>query len=279
MRRSSDGERWAAVPVAGGMEILDGRGDTIGRRTVGLTGPCDSQFGIPRGVGGGLVLVECSFRADQPRPRLLVYDLVARTFTEALGTEVMYRSADGATVNGIGRSWIAIGLSGHRGGSTLVLLDWRTGRAVFPPRLAADRVLDLSLAAGERRICRTIEKPASGSRLFAYRAPFALSDRGTRRPGATLVLQRCGGRPVKLATSATGLRGASLGARAAAWVAGETIGARALRTGAAKRWRTPLGKPSLGLAQLGRHLLVTIQGGPRGGPRGLGFTVYRGRLP
>jgi hypothetical protein len=275
----SDGERWAAIPVVDGMEVLDGRGDTITRRTVDLAGPCDAQFGIPRGVGGGFVLVECSYRSNQVRPRLLVYDLVARTFTDALGTEVMYRSAEGATVNGIGRRWIAIGLSGHRGGSTLVLLDWRTGRSILPRELAANHVRDLDLTAGERRVCRTIHKPRSSRRLFAYRSPFALSDQGTVRPGSKLVLGRCGGRRVTLMRSAKGLRGASLGASAAAWVDGATIRARGLRTGAVKSWRTPRDTPSLGLAQLGRHLLVTIQGGPRGGPRGFGFTVYRGRLP
>lgn len=275
----SDGERWAVIPVVGGMEVLDGAGATIRRRTVALAQQCGSQFGLPRGVGGALVVVECSFIVGQTRPRLLVYDLAARTFTEAAGTEVMYQSSDGATVNGIGGTWIAIGLSGHRGASTLVLLDWRTGRTVFAPRLAADRVRDLDAPSGSRRLCRPIRRPASSRRLFAYRSPFVIGDRGTSQPGSRLVLERCGGRSWTLQRSASTPRGVSLGSRAVTWVDGGAIRARALHGGATKRWRAPLGKAALGVAQLGRHLLVTIQGGPEGGARGFSFTVYRGRLP
>ena len=65
----SDGERWAVIPVQRSMEIVDGRSGA--RRTVDLAAPCASQFGQPRGVGAGLVLVECSFRVNQTRPRLL----------------------------------------------------------------------------------------------------------------------------------------------------------------------------------------------------------------
>lgn len=275
----SDGERWAVIPVTGGMEVLDGRGDTISRRTVALAQACGSQFGLPRGIGGGLVVVECSFVVGQPRPKLLVYDLAARTFTQAAGTEVMHQSSDGATVNGIGRTWIAVGLSGHRGDSTPVLLDWRTGRAVSAPKLAADRVRDLDAPSGSRRLCTPIRRPASSRRLFAYRSPFAISDRGTSRPGSRLVLERCAGSSRTLQRSACAPRGVSLGSRAVTWVGGNLIRARALRGGATKRWPAPLGKAVVGVAQLGRHLLVTIQGGPRGGARGFSFTVYRGRLP
>ena len=112
----SDGERWAVIPVQRSMEIVDGRSGA--RRTVDLAAPCASQFGQPRGVGAGLVLVECSFRVNQTRPRLLVYDLAARTFTDVPGTEILYRSSDGFTVDAIGRTWVAFGLNRHHGGST-----------------------------------------------------------------------------------------------------------------------------------------------------------------
>ncbi len=257
------------------MEIVDGR--TGARRIVPLAAPCASQFGQPHAVAGGLVLVECSYSVALGRPKLLVYDLAARTFTDVPGTEILTRGAEGSTVTGIGRTWISFGINGHRGGSTPGLLNWHTGQAAPAPAFARDRVTDLDAPSGTRRLCRAIRRPPTSKRLFAYRPPFALVDRGTpsRRK---LVLERCDGRPRTLHT-ARALQITSLGRNAVAWVDGTTIHARSLRTGRERRWRAPLGKAVLGIAEAGSGLLVMIQGGPHGGDRGFGFTVYRGRLP
>ena len=272
----SDGDRWAVLPSQGDMEVVDGR--TGARRPVALAQPCDAPFGMPRGVGGALVLVECSFRVNQARPRLLVYDLAARTFTDVPGTEILLRGGDGATVGGIGRTWIAFGINKHRGGSFPGLLNWRTGQVAPEPALAPDRVTDLDAPAATRRICSSIRRPSTRKRLFAYRAPYALTERAAAGARRRLVLERCNGRARTLATMRA-LGSVAFGPRAVAWVQDGRIHARTLRTGRETSWRAPLGKPVLGLALTGRRLLVTIQGGPLSGPRGFGFTVYRGRLP
>jgi hypothetical protein len=271
----SDGGRWAVIPLQGGMVVVDGR--TLTRRPVALAGPCGSQFGAPRGVGAGLVVVECAFRVNQTSPRVLVYDLVAQTFTEVPGTEILTRGSDGFTIGAIGRSWIAFGLTLHHGGSTPGLLNWRTGVAVPEPALAADRVTDLDAHSATRPLCRGIRRPSTRKRLFAYRPPFAISERaaGSRR---RLVLERCHSRAITLETTSR-LAGVSLGTRAVAWVQGDTIHARSLRSGREWHWPAPLGKPVLSLAQAGSHLLVTIVGGPKAGPQGPAFTVYSGPLP
>jgi hypothetical protein len=271
----SDGGRWAVTWVQGGMEIIDG--STLTRRTVDLAGPCASQFGQPRAVASGLVLIECSYSVTLGKPKLLVYDLTAHTFTDVPGTEILLRGADGATVNGIGRTWVAFGLTKHDGGSTPALLNWHTGQAAPAPAFSRDRVADLDAPSGTRRVCSAIRRPATSRRTFAYRRPFALVDRGT--PSRTrLVLERCGGRPHTLFVG-RGPQGESLGRRAVAWIDGKTIHARSLRDGRERTWRAPLGKAVLGLAEIGSRLLVMIQGGPHGGPYGFGFTVYSGRLP
>ncbi len=269
----SDGDRWAVIWVGDAMEIVDDRRGE--RRTVALAAPCGSQFGQPLAVASGLVLVECSYLVALARPKLLVYDLAARTFTDVPGTEILTRGAEGSTVTGIGRTWISFGINGHRGGSTPGLLNWHTGQAAPAPAFVRDRVTDLDRPSATRRICASIRRPAR-RRLFAYRAPYALVDRGTAQRHE-LVLERCDGRPRAL--PARSLRSTSLGRRAVAWVDGTTIHARSLRSGRERRWRSPLGKAVLGLAEVGSRLLVTIQGGPLSGDRGFGFTVYSGRLP
>jgi hypothetical protein len=273
----SDGDRWGVIPVTGGMIVLDGRGGTVSQRAVPLAAPCGSQFGEPRGVGDGLVLIECSFRVDQERPRLLVYDLVAQTFTDVPGTLILQRGSDGSTLFGIGRSWISFGLNTHHGGSILGLLDWRTGQTAPAPAFARDEAQDLDARTGVRRICRAIRRPAAHRRLFAYRRPFAVAERddGARR---RLVLERCDGRSVTL-MRARALQSVSLGRRAVAWVEHTTIHVRSLRGRRELRWRSPGGRPVLGLAEVGEELFVMLSGGPYGGPKGFGFTVYRGRLP
>ncbi|HTN23763.1 MAG TPA: hypothetical protein VL120_07220 [Solirubrobacteraceae bacterium] len=271
----SDGGRWAVIWVHGGMEIIDGR--TLARRTVDLAGPCAAQFGQPRAVASGLVLVECSYSVKLGKPKLLVYDLTTRTFTDVPGTEILLRGSDGSTVSDVGRSWIAFALTGHRGESTPGLLNWHTGKAAPAPAFARDHVIDLDAPSATRPICRAIRRPASRRRLFIYRKPFALVDRGTASRHR-LVLERCDRRPRALATGSSA-RSVSLGARAVAWIDGATIHARSLRDGRERTWRAPPGKAVLGLAEIGSRLLVMIQGGPYGGPQGFGFTVYSGRLP
>gem|GEM_PF-5289149 len=183
--------------------------------------------------------------------------MLARGFSDAAGTELLNGTADGWTIDGVGRAWISIGLTRHHGGSTPLLLNWRTGQATRPAALARDEVRDLDAASASRRLCSAIRRPPSPGALLRYRAPFAISRRATK-----------------------GLQGSQLGRRAVAWVDGRTIHARSLRgSGAEKRWRGPLGKVVLGLAQVGPYVLVTIQGGPGGGADGFGFTTYRGRLP
>jgi hypothetical protein len=271
----SDGGRWAVIWVDGGMEVVDGR--TLARRTVDLAGPCAAQFGQPRAVASGLVLVECSYSVAAGKPKLLVYDLTAHTFTGVPGTEILLRGADGATVDGIGRTWIAFGINKHGTGSFPGLLNWHSGQAAPAPALERDRVADLDVPSGTRHICSAIRRPATSRRVFAYRRPFALVDRGTAAR-TRLVLERCDGRPRTL-FAGRGPQGESLGRRAVAWIDGRTIHARALRSGRERTWRAPLGKAVLGLAEIGSRLLVMIQGGPHGGADGFGFTVYSGRLP
>jgi hypothetical protein len=271
----SDGGRWAVIWVDGGMEVVDGR--TLARRTVDLAGPCAAQFGQPRAVASGLVLVECSYSVAVGKPKLHVYDLAAGTFTDVPGTEILLRGSDGSTISGIGRSWIAFGLTGHHGESTPGLLNWHTGQAAPAPAFARDRVGDLDAPSGTRAICRAIRRPASRRRLFLYRKPFALVDRGTASRHR-LVLERCDRRP-RVLTIGSSARSVSLGARAVSWIDGATIHARSLRDGRERAWRAPLGKAVLGLAEVGSRLLVMIQGGPYGGPHGFGFTVYSGQLP
>jgi hypothetical protein len=271
----SDGGRWAVTWVDAGMEIVDG--STLARRTVDLAGPCASQFGQPQAVASGLVLIECSYSVTLGKPKLLVYDLAAHTFTDVPGTEIMLRGADGTTVDGIGRTWVAFGLTKHHGGSTPALLNWHTGQAAPAPASERDRVADLDSPSATRRVCAAIRRPATSRRLFAYRRPFALVDRGTASR-TRLVLERCDGPPHTLFVG-RGPQGESLGRRAVAWIDGKTIHARSLRSGRERTWRAPLGKAVLGIAEVGSRLLVMIQGGPYGGPDGFGFTVYSGRLP
>lgn len=271
----SDGGRWAVTWVQGGMEVIDG--STGARRTVDLAGPCASQFGQPQAVASGLVLIECSYSVTLGKPKLLVYDLTAHTFTNVPGTEILLRGADGSTVGAIGRTWIGFAINKHGNGSTPGLLNWHTGQAAPAPALERDRVADLDAPSGTRRVCSAIRRPATSKRLFAYRRPFALVDRGTASR-SKLVLERCDGRPRTL-FAGRGPQGQSLGRRAVAWIDGRTIHARSLRSGRERRWRAPLGKAVLGLAEVGSRLLVMIQGGPHGGPDGFGFTVYSGRLP
>lgn len=274
----SDDGRWAVIPAAGGMVVLDGRGGQVKRRTVGLDAPCETTSARPAAIGGALVVIDCGFRLGQTAPRLLVYDLVSSSLTPVAGTEIFNRSTDGVTIEGIGRSWLELGFPKHDGGSAPGLLDWHSGLAAPVPPISPDHVLDLDVPSASRRMCSPIRRPGVGRRLFAYRRPFAVAQRGTpSRP--RLVLERCGGRAVTLMRNRA-IRGVSFGARAVAWVDGAGgIRARSLRDAVVKRWRAPLREPVLGLAQVGRWLLVTIQGGPYGGQRGFGFTVYRGRLP
>jgi hypothetical protein len=274
----ADGQGWAVVPLADGMWVLDGRGRRLVSRRVELAAPCGSQHGRPRAVGGGLALIECWPALRPPSPRLLVYDLAAGTFTDVAGTDVLPRSAartaEGATIVGIGRAWMLFNVLLHHGGSVPALLDWRTGVAAPAPALAADRVLDLDAPSGSRRLCRPIRRPSSRRPLFAYQAPFALSERGA--PGRTsLVLERCNGRPVRLTKPGRAIAAVSLGTQAAAWVEGRTIHARSLRDGRERRWQVPGPGPVLGLAEVGRRLFVTVQGSA---PR-FDYIVVRGRLP
>ncbi len=264
----SDGDRWAVIPVPGGMLVLDGDDHALSRRAVPLSAPCAARSGTPRGIGGGLVVIECGF-VPYETTRLLVYDLVARTFTTVKGAELI-PAADGRAITGIGRSWISFnGSLNPHGGSVPGLLDWRAGRVVLQGARNRKTVADLDAPSGSRRVCAAMRDPALRLVALIYRHPFGLSRRGVpvhRR----LVLERCEGRSVTLTKPGRGLA-VSLGERAVAWVEGETIHARALRGGAEKRWPAPRGTQVAGLVQVGRHLLVTMsfQGG----------TVYRGRLP
>jgi hypothetical protein len=269
----TDGHSWGIVPVRFGMFVLDARGRRLVTRPVELGGPCGSQAGYPRGVGGGLALIECSFLPSRPSPRLLVYDLAAGTFTVVAGTAVLLRSAEGNTIDGIGRTWMLFNELLHDGGSVPALLDWRTGRAAPAPALAADRVLDLDAPSGSRRLCRPIRRLGSRKRLFAYRPPFALSERG-KRGRTVLVLERCKGRALRLTKPGVATAPVSLGARAVAWVEGTTIHARSLRNGRERRWRIPGTGQVFGLAEVGDQLLVTVQSGVAP----FDLIVERGRL-
>ncbi len=263
----SDGDRWAVIPVAGGMFVLDGRDHVPEPEPVALTAPCGPRPGAPRGVGGGLVLVECPSVLGELRQRLLVYDLAARTFTEAEGTELIV-GAEGHGVTGIGRSWISFNRNLEpRGGNVPGLLDWRAGRVIRQSTRTRTAAVDLDLPAGSRRVCAALRNRALRLVPLSYRPPFGISRRGTlgRR---RLVLERCKGRSITLSKPGK-VRAVSFGERVVAWAQGAAIQARVLRSGRQKRWRVPRGKAVLGLAQAGPHLLVTMRGG----------TVYRGRTP
>jgi hypothetical protein len=273
----SDDGRWGVIPTTGGMIVLDGRVGPVDRRTVALAAPCGSQFGTPRGLGDHFVLVECSSRANEVRPRALVYDLAARRFTDVPGTEILLKGADGSLLFDVGRSWISFGINEHHGGVIPGLLDWHTGQAAPEPALARNEVPDLDARSGVRRICRSIRPPASRRQLRAYSRPFAVVQRGDAR-ARRLVLERCDGPAVTL-TRGRAVPALSLGRRAVAWAEGTTIHARSLRSGREQRWPVPGGEEVVGLTQVGEELFVTIRGGPNGGRRGFGFTVYRSRLP
>jgi hypothetical protein len=284
----TDGADWGVIPVSDGMLVLhSGDAGRISQRHVALGAPCAAQYGSPRGVGSGLVDIECAYATGQPAPHLLVYDLVAQTFTAVAGA-TRTAGTDGTLFGSAGRTWLAFEQQLHHGGRLPGLLNWRTGEMRLPTTVR-DRVVDLDAASGSRKLCRTIRRPRSDppptdgppdsdAPTFTYRAPFALVERGAyafRR----LVLQRCSGRSIALGKEHRGGQSSALGERAVAWVTGRTIHARSLRTGRAASWKAPLGKAVLGVAMIGRQLLVTIQGGPYGGPLGFGFTVYRAPLP
>ncbi|MDQ1686772.1 MAG: hypothetical protein QOC82_3509, partial [Frankiaceae bacterium] len=167
-------------------------------------------------------------------------------------------SSDGTQITGIGRRWISFARNRHDGGADHEMLDWRTGRVMPAPR--SGRGVDLDAASGTSR-----RRPCSSVAL---------------RKGAW-VLERCGRRPLALVKAGRATHSVTLGDRAVAWVTGTTVHARALRAGGReRRWRAPRSKTGVvGLAEVGGHLLVTIQGGPLGGRNGFSFSVYRGRLP
>jgi hypothetical protein len=275
----SDGGRWAVIPVTGGMLVVDGDDPASAPQFVAVGQRCASQRAVLRGIGGGLVVADCQLARGELHVHLVVYDLASGTSADAAGTTVLDNTSDGYFVEGIGRSWMAYSIARHSSTSLHHLLDWRSGRSIPAPTLGRDRVADLDLAAGSRRVCRTIRRPALRRQAFVYRSPFALVQHGTTFD-SRLDLERCGGASVTLVrTHEVGSIAAALGRRAAAFAGGRQIEARSLATGARKRWRAPLGKAPYALAAAGRSLLVTVQGGPGGGPLGLGFTVYRGRLP
>lgn len=276
------------IPAGAGMVVLHSGADgRISQRPVALTAACGAQNGAPHGVASGLVGIECAYTAGLPSPRLLLYDLVAQTFTEVAGA-ARTAGTDGTNFGSVGRTWLAFEQQLHHAGHLPGLLNWRTGEMRIPTT-ARDRVVDLDAPSGSRKLCRTIRRPNADppptdgppdpeAPTFAYRAPFALVERGAYRV-RSLVLQRCNGRSTTLVKARRAGQLATLGEHAVAWATGRTIHARSLSTGRTRTWPAPLGKALLGLTMIGRSLLVTIQGGPFGGSHGFGFTVYRGRLP
>ena len=270
----SDGP-WAAIASSPGMLVVDGRGSGMVRRQVDIARACGASYAGVRAVGSGRALVQCGFRIGDLEPRLLVYDLRALTFVTVPGTRrIMEETFE---ITGVGRRWIAVTVYGHNDPTgDALLLDWRDGRAIRQTT-ALDRVVDPDAAAGSRPLCRSLRRPSRRA-PFSYEAPFALTQLGAGA-GARLVLERCGGRSRTLTRASQGGVAGELGTRFVAWSDRERVHARSLRSGRELSWPVPAGQTYvLGLAIVGRHLLVTITGGPFGGPGTGGFTVYRARL-
>ena len=267
--------RWAAVTVTGGMLVLEARGRELVQRRIDLARACEAQFGLVSGVGGGYAVIECAFSVGDVGPRLLVINLRTGSAARISGTQSL-QGSDGHTITGVGRHWIAFSATGHRGGATPGLLRWRDGTPIARPARAG-HVVDLNAPTATRKICRGVDPPQSRRESFAYRPPYALV---TERRGRRLILQRCSGRPRTLVSDTPSLRRPVLSSGWAAWIDGQRISARSLRTGRRIRFRSPTSRPTgLSVTLVGQHLLATHQGGPLSGERGFAFTIYHGTLP
>jgi hypothetical protein len=267
--------RWAAVTDTGGMLVLEARGRELVQRRIDLGRACEAQFGTVAGVGGGYAVIECAFSVGDVGPRLLVINLRTGSAARIPGTQSL-QGSDGHTITGVGRHWIAFSATGHRGGALPGLLRWRDGTTI-PRPTRAGHVVDLNAPTGTRKICRGVHLPQSRRESFAYRPPYAFV---TQQRGRRLILQRCSGRPRILVSDTPSLRRPVLSSGWAAWIDGQRITARSLKTDRRIRFRSPTSRPAgLSVSLVGQHLLATHQGGPFGGERGFAFTIYHATLP
>jgi hypothetical protein len=242
----TDGDRLAAWMLDADTVRVRERGS---EHDLELPGACSG--GLLLAVGGARLLFECPLDAS--------YALMdARAGTLTPPPPMPFSDGDEVTPFAVGAQWLAAHVTDDEGEADYIGYARLDGSGAVRAPGGTRVVPDLDLPELLRPLCRPLRRnPASSG--YLYEPPLGLTRRGPAEE--ELVLDRCGSERVELAPcrGVFACANPALTPRYAAWSAGRGTFLYDDRTGARKRWRSPLGKRNVAVALTRRRLYVSYR--------------------
>jgi hypothetical protein len=245
----TDGARYAAYdPVPGVTRIIDTRAE--GSRVIARPDGCRTAA-----LGAGQLLWGCDVDCgvDRRWEKAVLYDLrsgIVRDGPLPEGPPCSSRASDDGqrSVVAIGRHWLAYAVGAYH--VTVTAYVDRADRHGLRESEDARVAVDLDAPSGQVHMCSPMRREyndmanlvSNTYRPFAYRAPWGLTTAGgdehTDTDELSLLLHRCGRRPVRISDCPNSCLRPSLGAGIATWATGRNeVWALRVATGRRRRWK------------------------------------------